>query len=329
VRIAYVAATRARDLLIVPVVADAEREGWLESLNPALYPPDDLRRKSQPAAGCPPFGEDTTLDRPDRAPRTQPPIRPGAHRARTGTHTIVWWDPSRLELGVEERVGLRQSRILEADEGGAAAARSEIDHARWQEARRASLEAGARPSIDVETVTMLTSRETRERPEVEVASVSGARGARPGGKRFGALVHAVLAGVALDADADAVQIAARTHGRLVGASTAEIAAATAATIAALAHPIMRRAAASAARGELRRETPMLLRLEDGALAEGVLDLAFREDDARGVSSWTVVDFKTDREIESSRARYTAQVALYAQAVQAATGEAAQGVLLVV
>jgi len=74
---------------------------------------------------------------------------------------------------------------------------------------------------------------------------------------------------------------------------------------------------------------MLLRLEDGALAEGVLDLAFREVDARGASSWTVVDFKTDRELESSRARYTAQVALYAQAVQASTGETAQGVLLVV
>ena len=38
VRVAYVAATRARDLLVVPVVGDEERDGWLAPLNKALYP---------------------------------------------------------------------------------------------------------------------------------------------------------------------------------------------------------------------------------------------------------------------------------------------------
>jgi ATP-dependent exoDNAse (exonuclease V) beta subunit len=357
VRIAYVAATRARDLLVVPAVADAEREGWLESLNPALYPPDDLRRKSQPAPGCPAFGEDTTLDRPDRANMTLPPIRPAAHRARTGTHTVVWWDPTRLALGVEERVGLRQSRILEADEGGAAAARSEEEHARWQATRRATLDAGARPTVAVETVTALalaasqpvvevdtatTVTVTAEpRPAIDadvaietVATQAGAasshdsRAARPSGKRFGALVHAILATVPLDADNEAVHAAARAHGRFVGATMEEIAAAADAVRATLAHPLLRRAAACASRDDLRREVPVLLRVEGGGLAEGVLDLAFRERTEDG-ATWTVVDFKTDREVESNRARYAAQVALYARAVQVATGEGARGVLLVV
>jgi ATP-dependent exoDNAse (exonuclease V) beta subunit len=74
-----------------------------------------------------------------------------------------------------------------------------------------------------------------------------------------------------------------------------------------------------------------LRLEDGSLAEGVVDLAFREPAAaaRGAGAWTVVDFKTDRELEARRAEYERQVALYARAVALATGEPARAVLLVV
>jgi len=56
VRVAYVAATRARDLLVVPVVGDEEREGWLSPLNKAVYPRTDRRRWSAVAPGCPPFG---------------------------------------------------------------------------------------------------------------------------------------------------------------------------------------------------------------------------------------------------------------------------------
>jgi ATP-dependent exoDNAse (exonuclease V) beta subunit len=101
-------------------------------------------------------------------------------------------------------------------------------------------------------------------------------------------------------------------------------------VAALGHPLLRRAGACEAAGGLRRETPLLLRLEDGTLAEGVVDLAFRETDpATGAASWTVVDFKTDREIEERRESYERQVRLYARAVAAATGESATAVLLVV
>ena len=47
--------------------------------------------------------------------------------------------------------------------------------------------------------------------------------------------------------------------------------------------------------------------EDRRLVEGVVDLAFREKTAE-FTGWTVVDFKTDREVEKSRDRYAAQVA---------------------
>ena len=43
VRVAYVAATRARDLLVAPVCGDEPIEGWLDVLKPVLYPPGDSR----------------------------------------------------------------------------------------------------------------------------------------------------------------------------------------------------------------------------------------------------------------------------------------------
>jgi ATP-dependent helicase/nuclease subunit A len=142
-----------------------------------------------------------------------------------------------------------------------------------------------------------------------------------------ALVHGVLAAVDLNATIDEIGTAARIHGRLVGATQPEIQAAVHTVIAALAHPIMRRAASVAA-SDLRRETPILLRREDGTVVEGVVDLAFREE-AADFTGWTVVDFKTDREFEVYRAEYTAQVGCYAKAIEKATNSSASGILLVI
>ena len=56
VRLAYVAATRARDLLVVPAVGDEPfDDGWLRPLNRAIYPPVDRRREQRRRAGLPWF----------------------------------------------------------------------------------------------------------------------------------------------------------------------------------------------------------------------------------------------------------------------------------
>jgi len=146
--------------------------------------------------------------------------------------------------------------------------------------------------------------------------------------RFGTLVHAVLATVDLLADDAAVTAAASLHGRLVGASDDEIEAAVLASCAALRHPLIVRAAAAAARNDLRREVPVVLREDDGSLVEGVVDLAFREV-SESTSMWIVVDFKTDREIDGRRVAYEAQLDVYARAIRAATGLVCRSVLLAV
>ena len=64
------------------------------------------------------------------------------------------------------------------------------------------------------------------------------------------------------------------------------------------------------------------------LIEGVVDLAFQEITPE-FNGWTVVDFKTDREIEKAENQYRTQVAAYVEAVHLATASLARGFLLVV
>src|SRR5262249_35332506 len=74
VRVAYVAATRARDLLVVPAVGDdpfvagwdAASDGWISPLHAGIYPLAERRRASVESPSCGGFGEDSVLERPDR-----------------------------------------------------------------------------------------------------------------------------------------------------------------------------------------------------------------------------------------------------------------------
>jgi ATP-dependent helicase/nuclease subunit A len=80
-------------------------------------------------------------------------------------------------------------------------------------------------------------------------------------------------------------------------------------------------------GQLLREIPVMF-AQDETLIEGVVDLAFREELPDFVG-WTVVDFKTDREVKSASDRYIHQVQLYSRAVSVSTGLPTRGVLMVI
>ena len=143
------------------------------------------------------------------------------------------------------------------------------------------------------------------------------RASRPHGKRFGILVHAVLAVVPLDAHDDVVVKVVHAQARLHGASELEEVAAGAAVKGVLSHPWLERARLAS---DVRREVSITHVREDGSLLEGVIDLAFRET-KNDPPTWTLIDFKTDVEIASRRAEYEVQLSLYAKALTAATGEA--------
>ena len=283
---------------------------------------------------------------------------PGLHHPRTGGHTVVWWDPNVLALHKEHGGGVRYRQILQADEPAAriTADASARAHAAWQARRADALAKGSTPSVVVQTVTAaahatvlanLGRGDTRSAPAlaglprapnlstplgasllaVALETVPDKQPGRPRGKRFGTLVHAILATVDLRGDAEHVRAVGRNHARLVGAPPEECDAAIVAVRAALGHPLLVRAAAAEERGALHREVPVVVRAPTG-LIEGVVDLTFAEPTA-GAITWTVIDFKTDAELEHRRPIYEAQVRAYAQAISAATSSTANPVLLIV
>jgi ATP-dependent exoDNAse (exonuclease V) beta subunit len=313
-RLLYVATTRAREVLVVPALGDRrddENEGWLRALENVITP--STRRQPQPAAGCPPFGEDTVFERPDNA-RSNPAlaVKPGAHKALAGEHSVVWWDPSALTLDVDQDVGLRQTMILQAE---GVIAKDGLDrHAAWKAGRAAALERASVPSRVIRRI----SDESEEAP-LAVTFEATKRGHRPHGNRFGTLVHGVLATVALDAEQAAIRAAASIQGRLALASEDEVEAACVAASAALAHPLFERARRAA---QVLRETAVMHAHADGSISEGIVDLAFLEE---GVG-YTVIDFKTDVDVTPNKDVYARQVSAYARAISAATGMPASAVI---
>jgi ATP-dependent helicase/nuclease subunit A len=147
-----------------------------------------------------------------------------------------------------ESDGLRQQRILEPDPDGTAAAASEANYARWKTARHEILASASHPSLSVQTVTMLARAEAAsEHAAVEIV-ICPSSPDRPRGRRFGVLVHALLAAVDLQASPEVIRGAAAIQGRLVDATSEEIEAAATIVNATLLHPIMRRAARGADNG---------------------------------------------------------------------------------
>jgi ATP-dependent exoDNAse (exonuclease V) beta subunit len=333
VRVAYVAATRARDLLVVPVVGDdpfanywgPAADGWIEPVQRAVYPTAERRRAPARAPACPPFGEDSVLDGPDREVPGRDNVQPGLHLLDVPDGPpcpVVWWDPRALTLGVQPVFGIRGQHLIEEPSADVLDA-DRRSYQEWQRSRDLGRERGARPSFVVQTVTESARRASGdEGPEPDVAVVdAGSAESRPSGPRFGSLVHAVLATVALDAGREAIDDVAGLQARILGATSEERAAATTLVASALAHPLLERAREAWRHGRCRRETPITSVESDGSLLEGVLDLAFEERDG-----WTVVDFKTQSEL-AALARYRRQVAAYASVVARVTGRPAAAVLM--
>jgi ATP-dependent exoDNAse (exonuclease V) beta subunit len=333
-RILYVAATRARDLLVVCGVGDQPYEGWLATLNPVLYPAEgsSFAPLTKEPVGCPAFGNDTVIDRLPNAFRRKGSVSPGLHRPRAGEHKVVWWDPSVLPQGSQDRTSTRLTDFLKEDSNKIRSEQSIQGHDDWQRQRAEARRVAGKPEWTVVTATEYAGFETAapagivlpELPEVAVESID-IDFSRPHGKRFGALVHVVLSLVALDSNLTAVEEIAQVQGRILGATDEEVAAVAKTVSRTLRRPLLQRAAQAAKNGRCRREVAIALKLDDGTMVEGVVDLAFQDAGSDGV--WTVVDYKTDFEVRGKIEEYRKQVGLYALGISRATGLEARPVLL--
>jgi ATP-dependent exoDNAse (exonuclease V) beta subunit len=280
------------------------------------------------------------MNRPDGDPARPYTVAPGAHdfqgtpdqprttnrESRTANdYSVVWWDPHLLHLGAVSTFGLRRDDLIVKDGDLFAVEERMADYERWRRDRAETIARAEQPSLRVQTATAWAATvaelglddEMAAAGAIEIVELAGAEG-RPRGPRFGTLVHALLATLALDASRDDVVSTAETQGRMLLSTTEEIRAASAVATAVLGHDLMARARQAAV---LTRETPVTWLQKDGTMIEGVLDFAFEED---GVT--TVVDFKTDHELAAGESRYRAQVQQYVSAVERATGRPAKGIL---
>jgi ATP-dependent exoDNAse (exonuclease V) beta subunit len=353
VRLAYVAATRARDVLVIPAVGDAPFEkGWVSPLAGAIYP-GGLGSSPGVTAGVPAFsGRDTVLERPrDEGPGLGT-MKPGAYvftdPVTHDPYSVVWWDPLALDRRGDERRGLRREDLITKDARKEDVEADRDRYLTWRARRDAIRERAATPSMHVMTATEWAKSfapEPAEEAEPEAATglplfdtvastlppprtasvtIEDASVAdpRPSGRRFGVLVHALLAAAPLDASAEQLANLAALHARVLGATDAEREVAAAVVARALAHPLLRAAQAASARGgRCRREAPITIRDGD-RLIDGQIDLAY--EDGHG---WVVVDFKTDAELGAAEEAYRRQVALYADALSRITGRPARATIL--
>ncbi len=167
-RVAYVAATRARDLLVVPAVGDEEREGWVQPLNKAIYPSKEQRRQQVAAPGCPEFkSKDSVWVRPGGSaagtntvcpglhvrksdssdPLLHPPPRAGEERGGETGFSVVWWDPRALKLGAEAPLGIRRPELIVKDVAPDIVESGLTAYNAWRERRRHAVNAGSQSSV--------------------------------------------------------------------------------------------------------------------------------------------------------------------------------------
>ena len=338
VRLAYVAATRARDLLVVPAVGDGPyTKGWIRPLNRALYPPRFQWQSPDTARGVPLFkGKQTIM--PDARADGQPiddTVRPGTYHltdpASGSTYSVVWWDPRELEGAADDARGVRREDLIAKDAKPSDIAADRARYDRWREQLRATQLSGSAASIKVSTVTEATKEAgepAARAAEVAIEDAAQLSEPRPSGKRFGTMVHALLATLPLDAAAaDATELAA-LYAKLFAAPDAERDAAAAIGASLVKHSRWQAAKAAADAGRrVWREAPVSWSVKSTpgdtmTIVDGQVDLAYETE-----AGWIVVDFKTDIEIASAQDAYKQQVALYAEAVAKATGKPATGVLL--
>ena len=291
VRVAYVASTRARDLLVTPAIGDQILpDGWLAPLNRALYPPKEEWRQNEHATGTPKFqGRQTVLERGDPNDDS-PTVHPGVHDPMDGEHRVVWWDPLLLDVETPAHYGLQYEEFLKHVEPESAQGYRDYDT--WRELRGEQLEQGSRATyrLVLPSDPLEAARPPGKYAElrIEHASLELPRNVdHPRGKGFGTLVHAMLRDAELTAGVAELEHWAQVHGALLGRDKIEQQAAVQLVEAVLQHPLLERARKAERR---YRERPVTFRLADGRIVEGVMDLYFEEADGKRV----IVDFKSSQ-----------------------------------
>ncbi len=314
-RLAYVAATRARDLLVITAIGDEiPEESWLSPLYPALYPRRGRWSIVNEAPGCLFKGHDTVLRRPVTC-EPEEILRPGQHYAGAGSHNVVWFDPSILPQKPETHAGLNDETLLKATiEEPTEGLRI---YEAWRDQREQRLSDGIPPSFRVQAISQVKVLPEWLSGAVETVTVSGdLQKVRPKSTRqYGDIVHALLARADWPIDSRELAIRAAMYDKRHALSSAERDPAIEVVVRAFEHPLLKEAFTAE---RVPREYPVLGEIE-GELFEGIIDLVWFDG-----TKWTVVDFKTGT---GDRPQYERQLLLYSEAVRRSVGGRVRLVIL--
>jgi ATP-dependent helicase/nuclease subunit A len=305
IRLTYVAATRARDLLVVPAVSEEQiSDTWTSVLYPSVYPHASSLQSPREAPGCPMFASDCILDRVSSMKDSS--VHPGLHLSQTKKNRVAWWSAQNLKLGLEEKGGLELEEALLDDEH---ARGGHEQYERHLAARSLALTKGLLPRHQVRAAREV---ELPSDSPIELLDVAPLRKTRVRGARFGSLVHTALAHLALDASAQDIERSVESHARSLHATLDETHAALVSVSAAMQSEVFTLARKAL---EVRREVAITDVLPSGELVEGVVDMA-----VRSAEGWLVCEFKTDEDLTES-------LEAYERAIASATGLATRGMLL--
>ena len=294
-RLLYVALTRARDHLVIPILPDAPRPGWALPALQALLPPGDAV----------PFGGRATM------------MREGG--TRRGQAELSFFDSPRMRFDVAASAPTPATSAIDGGEDEAAAARQKEEA--WKAARRAARVAGRSGGAVHAPAEGGTGRDRGE-PTGDEGETEPAPGlADDAAAAFGRLVHALIA-LPEPLEAEALHAAAQVLRVDHGLSLAD--ADEAAELAARVHDLPA-VAASRAADTVYREVPFTWRA-NGQLVTGRIDLAYRTG-----GRWTLIDFKTARLSDPAQAteRYRDQMGRYRNALASLTGEPVAAALCLV
>jgi ATP-dependent helicase/nuclease subunit A len=177
-RVLYVAATRARDVLVVPTGGDTVLDGWTAPLQRALRPAAGAEVSQLPS--LPAFGERSSLDSIGESTG----VRPGHYASALEGHGVTFWDPALLEVRAPIAATRNRTHLVEDAKGddGAAA------HAAFASAKLRVIEEAAAGAMERTSASraarkplgaMMVEGEVRVVPlgalGVSTASIEGAR----------------------------------------------------------------------------------------------------------------------------------------------------------
>jgi ATP-dependent helicase/nuclease subunit A len=300
-RLLYVAATRARDHLVVSCFGRLTTQMGDAAAGVMLAP----IRANLPAPGAEPPTADYELgDLLDRG---------GQREHGGGPESGALPEHGALLVLAPQRPPMAAERCAAPDIDALLAERS-----RWMAGRAALLAEGIRPA-------RATSPSGLEHVDEEVRG--GGPGAPPGratALALGSAVHRIMELCDLSDEASIERLATAVTAEAGRPDLAKQAAALAGACW-RSSPVRAAACASA----LYRELPVGV-LVDDIVVTGAVDLLYRDGD-----EWVIVDYKTDRGSDGRavdpqllRERYTPQGAAYAVAVERATGRPVREVVLV-